>query len=93
MAERDTLQHKNGWLNDLHMSGAQNILHRQFPFISSLQDTIKPTFDAAPQQAEFVQILNTNGLHWLTAGNIGCNVDEVNVFDSLFRSINEDTKE
>ena len=35
------------------------------------------------ETAEFVQILNLSGVHWITISTIGCSPGDINIFDSL----------
>ena len=41
---------------------------------------------------KYVQILHCNGNHWITVSTIGCANDMMNVYDSLYRNITEETK-
>jgi hypothetical protein len=80
------------WLNDNHINLAQELLRRQYKNLSGLKSTLwlsklkepLPIIDA-------VQVLHTRGNHWIVASTIGCSVDEVNVFDSLYSSIDAAT--
>ena len=41
------------------------------------------TFDVHPAGVEFIQILNVRKSHWITVTSLGCNTNEVKVYDSL----------
>ena len=72
------------WLNDLHISAAQKILHGDFPQVGSLQPPVlgsKQMF--TPVEANNVQILNFSG-HWGCITTIDCKPGHVNVYDSLY---------
>ena len=72
------------WLNDLHISAAQKILHGDFSGVGSLQSSVlgsKQMF--APVKANSVQILNYSG-HWGCVSTIDCKPGHVNVYDSLY---------
>ena len=71
------------WLNDKHISAAQQLLRKQYPFVSGLQNPIlgsNLTFDV--METEGVQIINHRN-HWTCLSTIGCQPSEVNVYDSL----------
>ena len=42
---------------------------------------------------EFVQILNSNGNHWVIIYAVTCAPDELQVYDSLYRTVSKDIKE
>jgi Ulp1 family protease len=42
---------------------------------------------------EFVQIINSDNLHWLVISSIGCSYSHVKVYDSLYKSMPVSTKE
>jgi len=76
------------------------LLRVKFPDMKGLQATVlgtcmknvsAPMFTAVPEGAKFIQPLNV-GDHWITATNVLREDDnEVQIFDSLFRNINEST--
>ena len=39
-----------------------------------------------------MQIIHSRGNHWIVASSLGCSDNQVNVFDSLYTSVDEDTK-
>lgn len=75
------------WLNDLHIDHALYLLGNNFPTISGFQSTVvfesKNCVHVKAPKAQFVQILNVHGNHWLTVSNIQCNSNTINIFDSL----------
>ena len=73
------------WLMDNIIFAAEQLLLRQHPHISGLQDPslqLTHTFDVHGSN-EFVQILNLGRSHWITVSSIGCNTGTVKVYDSL----------
>ena len=80
------------WLTDLEINACQNLLKKQHPLCNGLQDTCLSTYNQFQVQPnEFVQIYNANQNHWVLLSTIGCGKDEINVFDSLYRSLHYDT--
>ena len=52
---------------------AQELLHRQFPYIEGvMQPSISTVQQFAVMRQEFVQVLHTGALHWVTVSTIGC---------------------
>ena len=78
-------------LNDNHINLAQELLRRQFRNLSGLKSTLWLTKLKEPLSIDAVQVLHTRGNHWIVASTIGCSVGEVNVFDSLYSSIDAAT--
>ena len=72
------------WLSDNHMRAAQQLLTKQFPNRSGLQDTLKSQNLSwelmIPGQ---VQLLHDGGLHWICVSTIDCPPDSIKVYDSL----------
>ena len=85
LREQDRLVLVNGeWLNDLHISAAQQILKMEFQEVGSLQSTLLGLqLKFQPIQSKAAQIVNFNG-HWVCVSTIGCGPGHVNVYDSLY---------
>ena len=72
------------WLTDNVINVAQKLLKQSYPRVGGLQITTRGevlSFDI--ETAEFVQILNISGVHWITISTIGCSPGDINIFDSL----------
>ena len=72
------------WLTDNVINAAQKLLKQSYPHVGGLQITTKGevlSFDI--ETAEFVQILNISGVHWIIISTIGCSPGDINIFDSL----------
>ena len=54
---------------------------QRFAVFSLIGETL--TFDAHPAGVKFIQILNVRKCHWITVTSVGCNMNEVKVYDSL----------
>ena len=80
--EKDTIREGN-MLTDVSINVAQIMLKQQFPFCEGLQETtLGSHLQFSVCGGEFVQILFTNTVHWVTVSNISCRRGEVNLFDS-----------
>jgi Ulp1 family protease len=80
------------WLNDNYINLAQELLRRQFNNLLGLMSTLFLTKLKEPLPIiDAVQVLHTRGNHWIVASTIGCSVGEVNVFDSLYSSVDAAT--
>ena len=76
---------KNAMLTDHQIQMAQELLHRQFPYIEGL---LSPTIGKAKQFPvlwnNFIQVLHIGGMHWVCVSNIGCiHNNQVKLYDSL----------
>ena len=83
-ADKDTIANGN-WLSDSHIHAAQELLTKNHPNISGLQDPIlqmTKTF-AVQGYCEFVQCLNLGSSHWITVSTVGCSQDIVKIYDSM----------
>ena len=94
-----TLKSPLGWLTDNHMFLANYVLKKEYPYAKGLQDTLlQQNLSWDVPTGEFVQILHTEGNHWITISNInvsdtpGFSANTVNVYDSLYKGISQETK-
>ena len=74
------------WLTDAVIDAAQVLLKEHFPEMGGLQrTTLGHTLTYAVERGEFVQIVNVRGNHWsrITVSNIGCQLNHLNVYDSI----------
>ena len=72
------------WLTDNVINVALKLLKQSYSHVGGLQITTRGevlSFDI--ETAEFVQILNISGVHWITISTIGCSPGDINIFDSL----------
>ena len=67
------------WLNHDFITACQNLLHQQYPTLGLQDPAFAQTFAMEPQAGEFVQIINTNGNHWIKMLTIGCSASSVSV--------------
>ena len=95
LEQEDSAISKTSMLPDKHIQMAQELLHRQFPHIEGLMSPSISTVRQFPvMRQEFVQVLHTGGLHWVTVSTIGCKGNnKVNLYDSLYHGISPQTEE
>ena len=84
-------------LSDIHVNLAQRLLRAQFPNLNGLLSTLlqeKDTMAIEKKEKEMLQIIHsTNRHHWIVATTIGSKGEgEVLVYDSLFKTLDGETK-
>lgn len=91
--EIDILKSPSGWLTDNHIYVANSVLKRDYPAICGLQDTLNQNNLCIPTQSKaFVQFLLIRNNHWIIISNINAPVNSINVYDSSYRQMDQDTK-
>ena len=85
LSVQDKLALSSGeWMNDLHISAAQQLFRTDFPNIQGLQSSLLGVhLKFQSINTNCVQILNFSG-HWACVSTIGCNPGHVDIYDSLF---------
>ena len=81
----------NDLLNDDYINTAQNLLKRQFPSLTGLESTLtvgRTVYDN--WVCNYLQFLHCRGNHWITVSTLGCAKGEINIFDSIFSSLDKD---
>ena len=84
-----TIVLSSGWLNDKHINFANQILKKQFPGLTGLVLTLilsqsKP-LSPISTALRYVQIIHTNGNHWVVASTRRS--PKVRVYDSLSSAV------
>ena len=87
----------NGLLEGCHMAASQFLIQKQFPEIGGLYNTLllqKISLIKPFENSANLQIVHVSGYvgHWIVVSTIGCDKEEVNVYDSLYPSINDNTE-
>ena len=76
---------------------AQLLIKKQYPNITGLDSTILQEVGSLkpfPPGSKSLQILHTDGNHWIAASNIGCTTTEdIMVYDSMYTSISASTRQ
>ncbi len=83
----------NYCMNDDYINTAQNLLKRQFPSLTGLESTLTVgrmhVYDG--WVCNYLQFLHCRGNHWITStvSTLGCAKGEINIFDSIFTSLDK----
>ena len=85
-------------LNDKLMDFGQQLIKTQFPKIRGLKSTLIITkfnyyYSDAECENHFIQIIHAAGNHWVVASNIGGAINEVTVYDSLYKAVSKPTSD
>ena len=90
--DRDVVLSRRGWLNDNIISAAQMMLLQFFPNMAGLQPpTLQKVFAFQVHSGEFVQIIHVRNNHWCLVSTVGCQSGVVRVYDSLYKTLSEET--
>ena len=84
---------EGGKLNDRHINYAQALLRQQFPLIQGLSNTLLQLRKPIKTIENGIQIVHDRSNHWVVVSNITSSQDTVNVYDSIFSSISDGTRE
>jgi hypothetical protein len=80
-------------LTDIEVNHAQHLIKQQYPWLSSLQLTLlqeKPCPEQySKHQVQIVHCKDAN--HWIVALTVGCEKEDVYVYDSAYTSLEEST--
>ena len=79
------------WLTDMHVNYAQALLKKKFPHIDGLKNTLLIQ-KKQERIKQGVQIIHTQGNHWIVASSLRCSKSEIEIFDSLYTPVNNDTQ-
>ena len=89
---REEVLSPSGWLSDTVIHSAQLLMLQQFPHVSGLQTPVlQQTLVFKVHRGEFVQIICVGNSHWCTISNVGCDDEEVKVYDSLYPTVSSAT--
>ena len=85
----------NEKLSDLHINLAQQLLKQQFPQLNGLQCTLfqskKHVGKPLKDQLQVIHCHSRN--HWIVGSTIRCKDGVVNICDSVYSTLDEETKE
>ena len=79
-------------LTDMHINASQRLLKSQFPKFQGLSSTLSPTH-IHNWTDNYIQVLHCRSNHWITISTVGCNHDEINIYDSLYANVDNATKD
>ena len=80
-------------LSDLHINFAQTLLKLQFPWVNGLQNTLLQSKNnpEKPLQDQLQVIHCCTRDHWIVASTVHCKDGEVNIYDSVYSTVDEET--
>lgn len=80
-------------LDDHTVNMAQSLLKCQFPEIAGLRSTLLQTKEQPKGGSDTnkLQIVHSRGDHWIVASTILATKDEVNLYDSVYRTVDRNT--
>ena len=90
-AQDESLLLENHELNDKHINVSQKLLLHQFPSFQGLKSSLVQD-NIGFWTNNYIQIFHSHSCHWITASTIGCQPDTINIYDSLFKDIDDVTK-
>ena len=80
-------------LNDMHIYFAQRILKNHFTNLSGLQSTLLLTESCRLSNANmYLQILHDRDSHWIVVSTIGSKLPKTYIYNSMYSSIDQHTK-
>lgn len=79
-------------LNDKIINAAQKMLINQFPSLQGLRSTLVQYYLGFWKE-KYLQIIHSRSSHWITVTTIGCQRGELKVYDSLYNSVDDATKQ
>ena len=77
-------------LTDIHVNAAQKLILHQFPSYQGLKNTLVRD-SLGFWTNNYIQIVHSCSCHWITVSSIGCQPGEVDIYDSLYRDIDDAT--
>ena len=82
-------------LSDIHINKAQNLLKAQFPQLIGLNSSLLQAKELQPTGSlnNKIQIIHCSERHhWVVATTVNCRDGQVLVIDSVYRSLDDETK-
>ena len=76
----------------MHIHFSQVSLKLQFPLVDGLRYTTLQYSQSETQIRHGLQIVHCRGNHWILASNIGCDEDSLNIYDSVYSSVDATTQ-
>ena len=81
-------------LTDIEINHGQKMLKQQLPRLKGLRSTLQQDKPSSEPTIDWIQIVHCQSCnHWITATTIGCNDGMVKIYDSVFRNIDDPTKQ
>ena len=90
MSDKEALC-KGERLNDLHINFAQSILKVQFPLAEGLNCSLLQAKSVSKKIKSGLQIVHCRSDHWILASNMTCEEGLLDVYDSVYSTIDDGT--
>lgn len=78
-------------LNDMTINSSQAVLKHQFSIAEGLNSSLLQHKKLQKKIDSGLQVIHSRGNHWILASNIGCADGCLNVYDSVYASVDDDT--
>lgn len=79
-------------LNDKHINFAHQMLKKQFLNLNGCQSTLLQAKQPLANCEQVIQIVHARGDHWMALSTFGADANLVNVYDSVYHTLDEDTE-
>ena len=79
-------------LNDIHILFAQTLLKQQFPGVQGLSCTLTQDRLRFDIDKDIVQVCHVQNNHWIVVSNILSEAKQIDIFDSVYSNIEENTE-
>jgi hypothetical protein len=90
---RELILSPDEWLTDEIITAAQELMHQHFPNMKGFQPPpLQKVYGFDVHREEFVQIIHVKGNHWCVVSTVGCEPGIVNLYDSLYGSVDLETE-
>ena len=83
---------RGGRLNDIHILFAQTLLNQQFPEIQGLSFTLTQDRLRFDINKDIVQVCHVRNNNWIVISNILSEAKLIDIFDSMYSDIDENTE-
>ena len=81
-------------LNDEHINFAQKLLKARFPCLNGLRSTLLQSHkQSLPESEQVGQIVHSRGNHWIALSSLNSSDRTVNVYDSLYDTLDGNTED
>ncbi len=93
-----SILHPQTWLSSDEVDATSFYIAQKFPYIEGFQScllyqNLHQGGVVGTPQTPFVQVMNINDNHWITASNVFCGPNEVCIYDSLNAKITKQTEQ
>ena len=79
-------------MNDIHILFAQTLQKQQFPGVQDLSCTLAQNRLRFNIDKDIVQVCHVRNNHWIVVSNILSEAKQIDIFDSMYSDIDENTE-